>query len=300
MLDFMRRLWLALTVCSVWLSSANAQPIATEAVDYTALPLTFDGKYGFPSVSVTIQGHAIPLAFDLGGSKLQLAVSPAILKRLNIRVHHVGGVVHGVDARGIKSTYKAFVLPQVELGDFVFNDVKGIEYHPWGGEGAPKDGIVGFDLIARFNLVIDFSKSAVILVRGNNYPPGYDIGSWPKVPFAVNGHMIASAKVNDKTISLIWDTGTPVSSLKLQTIISGDVASCSKTILFKIAADPNTCKAIAAAEFIMGERDFGPMTFYTRSMPALPADGMIGDDFFRTHIVYIDFFDKTVAIAKAK
>lgn len=300
MFDFMRLSLFVLAVCCVWSSAANAQKTVRTDVDYTVLPLSFDSRYGFPTVSVTIQGHSIPLTFDLGGSRLQLAVSPAVLKRLNINVDHVDSVVHGADARGVKSTYKVFLLPEIKLGDFVLNDIKGIEYHPWGGEGAPKNGIVGFNLIARFNVVIDFSHSVVILVRGNGHPPGYDVGSWPKAPFIIDGHMITRAHVNGKAISLIWDTGTPVSSIKQQTIISGDVKKCSKTVLFKVAARPDTCREIAAPEFIMGDRNFGPMTFYTRSMPGLPVDGMIGDDFFKAHVVYIDFANKTVAITNAE
>jgi hypothetical protein len=40
---------------------------------------------------------------------LQLALSPAILKRFNISVGHVDSVVHGVDARGVRSTFKEFL-----------------------------------------------------------------------------------------------------------------------------------------------------------------------------------------------
>ncbi len=300
MRDLTRLLIFLLAVCSVWSSSTTARQTPRAGVDYTVLPLAFDTKYGFPSVSVTIQGHAIPLAFDLGGSRLQLAVSVAVLSGLNIRFKHIDHVAHGVDARGVRSSYEEFILPEIKLGDFILNDIKGIEYHPWGGEGAPKNGIVGFDLIAQFNVIIDFSNSVVILVRGHDYPPGYDVGSWPKVPFIVSGHMITAANVNGKDISLIWDTGTPVSSIKLQTIISGDVKKCSKIVLFKVAAGPDTCKEITANEFIMADHNFGPMIFYTRSMPGLPVDGMIGDDFFKTHIVYLDFVDKTVAITNAK
>jgi hypothetical protein len=274
----------------------SSRQTARDDSDYTVLPVVFDGRYGYPSVPVTIQATRIPLAFDLGGSKLELALSPALLRQHGIAVSYTGKVVHGEDARGVKSTYREFILPEVHLADFALENIRGIEYHPWGGRGAPKNGIVGFDLIAKFNVVIDFSKSRIALIRGTTFPPGYDVAAWPKVPFTADGHMLTEATVNGRSIRLLWDTGTPVSSIKTTIKLAGDVQNCSRIVLFKLASNPRTCKKITTPDFVMHGHDFGHMIFHTRSMPGLPADGMVGDEFFQDHTVYIDFTNRIAAI----
>ncbi len=278
---------------------AATQQNARAADGYAILPIVFDSKYGFSLVSVEVAGAKIPVNFDLGGSNLQLALSPAILKKYGIHVQYTGNDVHGTDARGVRTTYKEFILSQIKLGRFVINDVKGIEYHAWGGAGAPKNGIVGYDLISKFNVIIDFPAAKIVLIDGGAAPPGYDIASWPRVPFNTKGRMITEAKIKDKTLSLLWDTGTPLSSVKLGDQIAGDVAACSTTVLFQLAETEATCRKITTADFVMGEHDFGHITLHTRQMPGLPADGMIGDDFFRQYIVFIDFRDRMVALHKA-
>jgi hypothetical protein len=296
MLKLARPLFFLLAVL-VPLAGTQQTP-RTNAV-YAVLPLVLDSKYGYPLVFVSVQGIKIPVSFDLGGSKLQLALSPAILKQHHIQVNYTGEVVPGVDARGVKSVSREFILPEAELGDFVANDVRGIEYHAWGGEGAPKNGSLGFDLIAKFNVVIDFRNLKIFLIKGTGYPPGYDIDAWPKVPFTADGRMITDATVNDKVIRLLWDTATPASSIKTTTKISGNVQSCSETILFKLATNSSICKKITTTNFVIGGHDFGSMVFHTRSMPGLPVDGMVGDDFFEDHVVYLDFARRMVAIHKA-
>src|SRR5262245_32856590 len=182
---------------------------------YAVLPLVFDPDNGYPLVSVEVQGTSIPVSFDLGGSKLKLALSPATLRRHNINVQYTGRSKSGVDARGVRTTAREFALSMIKLGELAGNDVRGVEYHAWGGKGVPRNGIVGFDLISTFNVIIDFPGAKVVLMAGNDRPRVYDLDTWPRVPFTVNGHMITLARIGDKSVSLLWDTGTPLSSLKV-------------------------------------------------------------------------------------
>src|SRR5262249_14592907 len=213
-------------------------------VKYTTLPFVFDSHYGYPLVSVETQGATIPVSFDLGGSGLELALSPAVLKKHRITVEYTGRSHYGIDARGLKSASREYVLPKVKLGNFEINRVTGIEYHQWGGKGAPRNGVLGFELISRFNVVIDFPGAKAILIEGAGYPPHHDTAAWPKGPSSISRHMVTAARIRDKTISLIWDTGTPVSSLKLGGPIAGTASRCSSTVLFQLAATSATCKEI--------------------------------------------------------
>jgi hypothetical protein len=66
-------------------------------------------------VSVTVQGIKIPVSFDLGGSRLQLALSRAILRQHHLQVNYPGKVVPGVDARGVKSISRELHKARDEL-----------------------------------------------------------------------------------------------------------------------------------------------------------------------------------------
>ncbi len=273
---------------------------AVQSEVYTVLPLIFDKNYGYPSVVITIQGNKILVGFDLGAAKTQLSLSTEILKKRHTKVKYTGKVDHITSAQGIKFSQKQFTLPKVRLGNFVISDVKGTERtRPVGGKGGSKNGIVGLSILSQYNLIINFRDKKVFLIKGNTYPPGYDIDTWKKIPFSMTyGNVVANARIHDKKITLIWDTDAPLSLIKPSIKIAGKVTTCSKSVLFKLATTPTTCKAITT-QFIMGKHTFGPLSFYTYPMPGLPTDGVIGDNFFNDYIVYINFSKKMMAIKKS-
>lgn len=107
--------------------------------------------------------------------------------------------------------------------------------------------------------------------------------------------LVTSTKVGNKSLTFLWDTGAPLSVVQPAAKISGEVRDCSKTVLFKLASNPKDCKAITT-NVMMNGYDFGHVTFYVYNMPGLPADGIIGDDFFKNHLVYIDFSKRILTI----
>lgn len=267
--------------------------VERNATSYTFVPLRF--SHGYPIVKFTIYGKQIPLNLDLGASKIDLAINPKLLKQLHIKVNYTGKFQKAVDARGVKSIYKEFILPKAQLGNFIIKKIQCLEYSPWGGKGASKIGVVGLNLMARFNIIIDYKKSRIILIKGNDYPPNYNVNAWPKIPFLLEDNIITTARVGFKTIKLLWDTGAILSFIKPTVKLPGKVKTCSK----KVTTYLNNCRKIYIEDFRMGNTNFGNIIFYAHSMPGLPinVDGLLGRNFFETHVIYINFTKKFLAIS---
>ena len=214
------------------------------------------------------------------------------------------------DLQGRKATLREFILPKIQMAGLVINNIKGIETHPfpWGsGSDEPpesaKNGVIGLGFVAKFNIIIDYKNAKLILIKGDGFPPGYDIFSWKKIPFTMSrGNVITSAnRLNSskKKLSLLWDTGVPFNFIKPASTTFGEIKSCTKIIVDKPGDNLKECNEIITT-FIMGNYHFKNMNFHIDSMKGLPADGIIGEPFFKTHAVYINFSQRMLAINATK
>lgn len=282
------------------LTSANAKQ--TE-VNYTVIPLLFHTSW-YPSVIVTIEGKKIPIQFDLGAAKVEIALSEKILKQFHQAIIYTGKMNNGKDARGVITTVREFILPQVELGGLVINNIKGVESaidkNPSYGGGAPppedaKNGLIGLGFVGKYSIIIDYKHAKLILINGHGYPPGYAVGSWQKIHFMLDGNVITDAKANGKEIKLLWDTGARFNMIKTTVKIPGETTRCLETVITELGLDRNICKG-TIINMMIDSHYFGKEIFYTRPMQGVPVDGIIGEPFFKTHMVYINFAERIIAI----
>ena len=279
------------------LGTAYAKPVVK--TDYTIVPLIF--KSWYPSVLVTIQGVQIPLQFDLGAGNTELSLNPALIKKYKILVKYTGKVRRVSDTVGRKATLKEFILPTIQLSNLKISPIKGVENNPfpWGSPGNPppyaKNGVIGVSLAAKFNVIIDYKNAKLILIKGNGYPPGYDVSQWQQFPFIMTGNVITAAKLGNKKINLLWDTGSQYNLIRPSTIKANKIKNCSQATASDIAVNANDCHKITAT-LTIGKHRFKNMTFYITPMKGLPADGIIGASFFESHTVYINFSRRIMAV----
>lgn len=282
------------------LLSANAQPVKKN-MSYIVIPLVF--KSGYPSVIATIQGIKIPLQFDLGAVKTEIALSETIIKKYHIKVIETGKLNYRRDTQGIIIIGKEFILPHLKLGDLILNNVQivvsDVEKNSIPGGRAPspkiaKNGLIGLGLVNQFNVIIDYKNAKLILINGDAYPPGYHIDSWRKISFVMDENIITSSQINNKTIHLLWDTGAPYNWINPNKI-SGENILCPQSVIDELHVDSTHCNGIKTT-LMMSNHPFKNNIFYINLMKGLPADGVIGEPFFKKHIVYINFTKKTLAI----
>ena len=150
----------------------------------------------------------------------------------------------------------------------------------------------GLGLLEKFNIIIDYKNKKLILINGNDYPPEYNIATWPKINFLMEGNIVTPIKFGDKTENLLWDTGAPFNFIKPEFKITGEIKSCTETDISEFGSN---CKKIFS-NIVINDYHLGKHMFYIISMKGLPAEGVIGAPFFKNHIVYINFSQKILAV----
>ncbi len=263
--------------------------INTLAANEIILPLQFSTQ-GFPIASIQIQGHTIPLIFDTGASRTSLSLSKNIVKKLNLKITPTNKKACFHDDTGKKTCLKIYNIPKIKIGQSTMLNVPcQLMDKLWGGhydEGfkwfeAARNGVIGRDLLQKFNVLIDYKQSKVIFTKLGQYPTGYSVKKWMSVPFTKKTFVI-NAKINGSNVNLILDTGANSSIMKSTAKISVEKKSCaSKNNL--------TCQYFKTKSFQIGGHQILTTKFVLQKDNFPFFDGLLGTNFFKKNLVFLDF-----------
>lgn len=286
------------------LSLALCEGLKTEALDFTArsfptnqtfLPLKFDtgnkAPNGLPSTIIYIEGKAISLLFDTGANKSELTLSRRALKGLNVKFTGKQICFKSFDG---KHCEKEFIIPKVKLGNFELKNVKGtLMPKLWGGGGdnfmptkASDNGVIGYNLLSKFNLLLDYPHAKVFLYKRGKRIAQFNFTRWINIPFTEQLH--TNVSVNGKKMVLQWDTGSVPSVIKATSVKNMQTAKCRTNMSF--GKDKN-CRRLIVNNFYTAKGIKLPTTWLLiRDIPSFaPFDGLIGSNFYRKNLVYFDF-----------
>jgi hypothetical protein len=257
---------------------------------YSRIPVVF-GPANIPRTEVEIQGRKHLLEIDFG-SKFQLVLNNDILSSLKKDSHET---LQGRDARGNTYTSPAYHLQKIQIGNRIFKDVivkehdkdyilNSVIYIEKDKNEVFKDkvGVIGRALLEKMNLLLDFQNS--VMIECENISDleriGYRVNTLIPVSFDVGRTgLILTINTTIGKVRLSLDTGSTVSMIR-SSFVKEDVPkrrefglSCIDTQMFEI-----------------GNRDFGRMNLYLYDItPELhEIDGLLGMDFLKNHIIYID------------
>ncbi|HLB56070.1 MAG TPA: retropepsin-like aspartic protease [Coxiellaceae bacterium] len=270
----------------------------------TTLHLNFNSgnaaPYGMASTVVTINGHKLPLLFDLGASKDSIVLFPAALKK--IKVHFRGNETcstFGISFSG-KSCLQNFILAKLIIGHFVLHNVPGqFTKQIWGGNAPKKNrnafkyGVIGMKFLEKYGVLIDYSKSLVILSKNNKMPRSYAHKKWITVPFKIAGGIMTVARINNHNpVKFIWDTGSIPSIINNKNLFGSTIKNCHAYLPYSV-----NCKSIITKSFSIDGKKLPNTWFMVESIPlAAPFTGLVGDNFFRNNVVYVDFKKHRISI----
>lgn len=274
----------------------------SQSVTETSLPLKFDtgnpAPDGMPSIFITIQGKKLPILFDTGAKKTQLALTKQALK--NIDVHFTGKEIC-FNAMDGKHCQKEFIIPEVVLGSFTIKNVKGVLMSKlWGGNDedfieteASKNGVVGFALLNQFNILLDYPQAKVILTKPQSKPKDYHMAQWTSVPFT--DHFQTKLNINDKPVNLSWDTGASLSIIKASIAQNFPQTACPAGKRYS----KKDCLRIEPTSFTTSDGKILPNTwFHVIDIPSYaPFDGLVGSNFYQENLVYFDFDEHKIFVA---
>lgn len=271
----------------------------------TSIPLEFNvgnpAPYGGPSTIITIQGKEIPIIFDTGAKKSDLVLTKHVLKTIHVKFTGRQICFKAMDG---KHCQKEFLIPEVKIGSFVVKNVKGtLMTKLWGGHDeffketeASRNGVIGFGLLSKFNLLLDYPNSKAHLIKPQNKPTDYDIENWVSIPF--QGHLLTKLKLNDKLVTLTWDTGAIPSNINQTVAQSLKQTPCPKNNPYK---GNEKCSRVETISLTTINNESLPTTWFSvqKMPPSVPFDGLVGSNFYAENLVYFDF-DKHRIYVKGK
>lgn len=257
-----------------------------------------------PLIEVDIQDEKHFLKIDLG-SKFQLTLNKRIINQLNKKN---AGTLLSRDMHGNSYEAPAYLIPMIKIRDLSFKDVMVNEESDdfivnttfWTDPNRSKDsfenqiGAVGRGLLKNRHLLLDFYNSRIIISNDIKQlkRAGYHLKEFNKCLFEV-GRTGAIVTVNTDIgkAKLSIDTGSTVSFIRTS-FLSNDTSENKKYGL----------PIVTTSTFEIAGKDFGTMDLYLQNItPELSEiDGILGMDFLKTHVVYIDYQDKIVYVRDSR
>ena len=239
----------------------------------------------FPVLAADIDGNVVPLQFDSGNSGT-VALTQAVLDR--VKALPTGEFSNGIDAQGNVIKYPKFKIPRLRLGTAVFTDVIGeLDVHDpsYQATQVGQQGYLGTSLLKGYRVVLDYRHQKMTLVPSGSSKSGGCEGTI--VPFspAWHGEPAAEVDIDLGRLTVVWDTGAPVSMLSRRFVNGARSQQSGDTLVSK--------------RLMLGGTDFGPLQFEIEDLSLPPGfDGFVGYNFFAHHIVCLDFAERRLLIRR--
>lgn len=249
-----------------------------------------------PVVQVKIDGNVYSIAIDLG-SKFSLSLDKKTLVKLNKKDH---GVVEWRDLKGNHYHSNAYILPKIQFGDLIWNDVIANEEPEdffcntslWSAhEEMSKDkvGYLGRPILLRYKILMDANNSRLIMCNDESKLSGmgYDVNKMIKVPLEEGAGVILKIETDIGIQKYGIDTGATVNLARASVFAD------------KEQGQDKGMRTYSSQRCVIGEHDFKETMFYLIDItPELKdIDGCLGMQFLKDHVVYIDYPNRTAYIA---
>lgn len=261
---------------------------------HTCLNVNFS-ECNVPITNVEIEGRKYYLEIDTG-SKFALTLDVNSLAK--IKGKKKLSDLSWKDFKGNAYSSGSYQLPKVALADiFVTNVVTRTNNRNYNRNvmlfGTVEKELehvqsIGRPFLDKFKLLLDFRNSRMFISNDLKKLKefGFDIGNFKKIPIEIG---ITGAIVKVETDfgikRLAIDTGTTVTAIR-------------KMDQLKVDKSKRGLPVTMTKKFVIGGKNFGSRELYlldiTTELKAI--DGILGMDFLKSHVMYIDFPGKAVYI----
>jgi len=259
---------------------------------------------GIPLIKIEIQNQKYLLEMDLG-SKFQLTLSKDALNRLSKKE---SSRLLSRDMHGNKYEALSYKIPLIKVADFSFADVIVREQSEdfilnttyWMDMSRSDDpfedrtGTIGRGLLEQRNLLLDFCNRVIFISNHLKRlkEAGYRLEEFKKCSFRFGRTgIILPIHTDFGKVRFSLDTGSTISFIR-SSFVQNRVTEKKKHGL----------PFIATRTFEIADKDFGNMDLYLQSItPELTEiDGILGMDFLKNHVVYIDYKNKVLYFGESK
>jgi hypothetical protein len=265
------------------LAGTLVDPLALAGEGAVTVPLEIRGN--FPVITARVDGHELPLMFDLGGDFDLVLTEPALAL---VRTTPVEGSYQSSDVKGNIIEAPLFRVAQVDISGVVFADVTG---HADRSDPSYRRtdigdmGILGQPFFRSKKIVLDYAQRRLTIIPGESLEAEAAGCRGTQVQFLPEweGAPVTKAVTDVGDLVMVWDTGAPVSIIRKQLAIDSHA---------KIADD-----FLESKRFMLGGTDFGPLALraFDYQEPQ-GTDGFVGHSFFATHVVCVDFQSRRLLV----
>ena len=274
-----RRSWMAA------FAAFTLHPAAFAGAPHGSVTVPLQIRDHFPVITVRIDGRDLPLMYDLGGD-FSLALTDKALAL--VETSPVEGTYTFSDVKGNIIEAPMFEVREIDVGGVLFHGVRG--HADRSDPSYPRTdigdmGILGQPFFESKRIVLDYARGRMTIIPGDSEAPESAGCRGTAVSFLPEweGAPVTKAITDIGELTLIWDTGAPVS------IIRGARAPRFGA---KGASD-----VVTSERLILGGTDFGPLEWRLLDyQEPQGSDGFIGHSFFASHIVCIDFPAKRLLV----
>lgn len=260
---------------------------------YFLVPIELVNSYQIPCTSIEIEGNRYQVEIDLG-TKMALSLHKEVLDKVR---KNLCGTSRRMDFRGNKYETPLYSISNVKIGSVLLNKVKTREES---SEFAGKEAIlleckneqnagrIGRDFFTDKNIFMDFSHRILIVCSQlkDIEKEGYEMKRLTSTPFKVTSDgIILEIETDLGKQKFVLDTGTTVSAIRSRDLNNNSLKQSS----------------IGTSKFVINGTDFGSRELYLLdiSQEFNEIDGLLGMDFLKDHLVYLDFNKKTAYIGKS-
>lgn len=250
-------------------------------------------SYSIPTTKIKIEDKNYLVKIDLG-TKLSLVLTKKNLLELH---KEKKGEVEWKNFRGISYVANSYILPKINLGKLALCNVlahessfkcRKVTYL----SGNPKEypQTLGRPLFEKYKLLLDCKNNRLFISNDLKKlkKNGYDIKRFIKVPCKMGRTgLILEADTDLGKKSLTLDTGSTFSALRNSPQI-------------KSTGNKLDLPLFSSQKFAIGGKDYKALDFLLLDItPELnELDGILGMDFIKKHVMYIDFPNRVVYIGK--
>ena len=282
-----------------------AEIVAGPAYAKTDVPISVEA--GFVIVDVRIDGRGpFPMVFDTGAEN---TITPEIAVKLDLKTEGSGSVQDS-GGNNIPVTYtnvRAFRLGDVELTDQPLIVGPLPRYLTDRGSRPPLAGIVGYELLARFAVRLDYEDRQLSLTPGEDFQY---VGQGTKEPLRFSGKLPAVSALADLISGIfLIDTGS-VGALTLRRAFVEkhglEVRHPSALRIKSIgAAGPFDAILTRLDRFdIAGSRIERPATRFPsttgQGLPFTDIDGSVGYEILRQFLITFDYQRRNIWFEHSK
>jgi len=291
---------------SIFILSLFFAAISFAKTNETTVPLLFNSgnasPYGMASTSVEINGKKLPLLVDLGASKEFLSLTTKALQ--GNKVHFTGNKTCGKSLTG-KTCYPDIIISEFKISQFTLHNVHAeLIDKLWGGHtpkkmpGAFQYGIIGLKFLSQYGVLFDYPHSKLILTKDNHMPYEYQHNNWTTIPFVLQGGITTTTKINDNTpVKLVWDTGAVPSIINSNNTFRSARSNCPGYLPYPSCHKKPYSKLIYTKQFSVDQKQLPNTWFMLEKLPSsVPFTGLVGDNYFRNNLIFIDFKNKTISV----